>query len=246
MNVDALRKIGLSEGELKVYSTLLNSGAGSVNKVHEKTGIERRNIYDILNKLIERGLVTYIIENKKRLFQTTHPQKIIDYIEDKKSELEKTESEIMLDLPKLSKQFNLRVPEIYSEVYRGYEGIKAIWEDSLNFNAIYWIGAARYIPKALPAWFNNWNRKRIKLEIPIMNLLRDEMRSEIKEPWDLEQIKFLPKEFSGNPTVIGIHGPKLINYVYGEQPFGFMIQNNELSANYKRYFNYLWKHVAKK
>ncbi len=245
MAIEVLRKIGLSEGEIRVYSVLLNSGAGSVNKIHEKTGIERRNIYDILNKLIERGLVTYIIENKKRLFQVSNPKKIIDYIEEKKSDLDKTEDEIMKDLPGLSKQFDLRVPEIYSEIYRGYEGIKAIWEDSLNYDTIYWIGAGRYIPKAIPAWFNNWNRKRVKLGIRLMNLLRDEMRKEIKEPWELEKTRFLPKEFSGNPTVIGIHGPKVVNYIYGTQAFGFMIQSNELSANYKRYFKYLWDHVAK-
>ena len=60
----ALKKVGLSNGEIEIYEILLDSGLLPVGKVHEKSRIERRNIYDILNKLIERGLVTYIIENK--------------------------------------------------------------------------------------------------------------------------------------------------------------------------------------
>ena len=53
MTLEILRKIGLSEGEIKVYNALLDLGTSSLNQIHEKTGIERRNIYDILNKLIE-------------------------------------------------------------------------------------------------------------------------------------------------------------------------------------------------
>ena len=80
MKLDVLKKVGISEGEIKVYSALLDTGKSPVNIIHEKVGMERRNIYDILNKLIERGLVTYITENKRRLFQVSHPNKIIEYI----------------------------------------------------------------------------------------------------------------------------------------------------------------------
>ena len=67
MELEYLRKIGLTSGEIKVYSAVLEIGASSLNKIHEKTGIERRNIYDILNKLIEKGLVSYVIERGKAL-----------------------------------------------------------------------------------------------------------------------------------------------------------------------------------
>ena len=81
MSLELLRLVGLSDGEIKVYSALLDIGKAPVSRIHEKTGIERRNIYDILNKLIERGLITYVFENDKRFFQLSHPTKIIGYIE---------------------------------------------------------------------------------------------------------------------------------------------------------------------
>jgi sugar-specific transcriptional regulator TrmB len=69
-----------------VYSALISGGACRLNKIHELTGIERRNIYDILNKLIEKGFVSYINENGVRLFNVSVPEKIMDYITEKHGE----------------------------------------------------------------------------------------------------------------------------------------------------------------
>ena len=243
MALEILRKIGLSEGEIKVYSALLDLGISPLNKVHEKTGIERRNIYDILNKLIERGLITYSVENKKRVFQISHPNKIIGYIEEKKHNLDETEKEIIKEIPSLTEKFNFKRPLINAEIYRGNEGVKAVWEDMLNYKAVYWIGSGRYVPKMLPHFFANWNKRRIELKVKWYNLLRYELRREIK-PMPLEYVKFLPKEFSGNPTVIGVYGDKVVNFLFGDYFFAFLIENKDLAENYRLYHKYLWDNVA--
>jgi hypothetical protein len=172
------------------------------------------------------------------------PERIIDYIEFKKSDLEKTEDAVKTILPEISRQFKMKQPEIYSEVYRGFEGMRVIWDDMLNFDGVYWIGAGRYMPKKFPAYFANWNRRRIEKGIWIHNLMRQELKGEIKELFPLEELRFLPKEFSGTPTVIGIQGPKVVHMMLGETQFVFVIQNAELAENYLKYHKYLWDHVA--
>src|SRR3989344_1655982 len=117
MALDILRKIGLSDGEIKVYGALLDLGTAPLNHIHEKVGIERRNIYDILNKLIERGLVTYITENKRRSFKLAHPNKLLGYIEEKKGELERVKAEVQSELPELIQKFSFASPEINAEIY---------------------------------------------------------------------------------------------------------------------------------
>ncbi|MCK5630659.1 MAG: hypothetical protein KAI26_08615 [Nanoarchaeota archaeon] len=246
MSLEVLRKIGLSEGEIKIYSALVDLGMSPISKIHEKTGIERRNIYDILNKLIEKGMITYITENKKRFFQITHPNKVLGYIEEKKFRLDKTKEELAKEIPALIEKFNFKKQHINAEVFRGKEGIKAVWEDMLNYKITYWIGAGRYVPKNLPYFFNNWNRRRIKLKVEWRNLLRSELKTEVKEPMKLEQIRFLPKEFSGSPTVIAIFGNKVANMLLGENYFAFVIESDELAQNYRLYHKYLWDNVALK
>jgi len=243
MALEILRKIGLSDGEITVYTALLDLGISPINKIHERTGIERRNIYDILNKLIERGLVTYVKENKRRLFQISHPNKIIGYIEEKKHELDNTKEEIQKEIHSIMEKFNYKKPDINSEIYRGVEGVKSVWEDMLNYKKIYWIGSGRYVPKKLPIWFANWNNRRIKLKVKWFNLLRDELREGFK-PFELEYYKFLPKEFSVNPAAICIYGNKVVNLLLGEDFFAFVIENKEIAENYKNYHKYLWDNVA--
>jgi len=244
MTLEILRKVGLSEGELKIYEVLLDSGKSPISKIHEKTGIERRNIYDILNKLIERGLTTYVTENKKRFFQITHPNKILGYLEEKKHSLDEIKKEIQDDIPSLVKKFELRRLDIDAQIFRGPEGIKAIWEDMLNYKENYFIGSGRYVPKQMPFWFANWNKRRIKLKVKWFNIFRHELKKETTA-MPHEKIKFLPKEFSGNPTVIGIYGNKTVNYLLGKEFFAFVIESKELAEDYKRYHKYLWDNIAK-
>lgn len=244
MALEILRKIGLSDGEIKVYSALLDLGMSPINKIHEKTGIERRNIYDILNKLIEKGLASYILENKKRSFQIANPNKIAGYIEEKKRDLDIIEEEVEKEIPSMLQKFNLVKQEIGSEIYRGTNGVKAVWGDMLNYKEIYWIGSGRYIPKKHPVFFANWNKRRIKLKIKMFNIIRYELKKEVK-PFQLEYCRFLPREFSGNPTVIGVYGNKTVNFLLGEDFFAFVVESKELAENYKRYHKYLWDNVAK-
>ena len=73
--------------------------------------------------------------------------------------------------------------------------------------------------------------------------MRHEMRKEVKQ-MALEQIKFLPKEFSGNPTVICVYGNKTVNFLFGEDFFAFLIESKQIAENYKKYHKYLWDNMA--
>jgi len=244
MIANMLKNMGLSKGEILVYTKLLDLGKSPVNKIHEKIGIDRRNIYDILNKLIGKGLIAYSIDNKRKSFQVSHPKKIIGYLEEKKIKLDKTKKEAEKEMPEILKKYNLVRQNINTETYNSVEGIKAVWEDMLNYNEILWIGSGRYVPKKFPYFFPNWNRKRVKLKIKMFNLIRYELREKV-HPFKLELIKFLPKEFSVNPIVICIYGNKVVNFSFAKEFFAFVIENKEIAENYKEYHKYLWDKVAK-
>jgi len=243
MDLTKLKNIGLSEGQIKLYKALMELGNSPINKIHEKTGMERRNIYDILNKLIEKGLVIYTDENKRKTYNISHPKKIISYLEEKKDEITNTEEEIKEMIPEMVKRYESSKIEISSEVFRGAEGIKAVWEDMLNYEEIRWIGSGNYVPIKLPIFFTNWNKRRNKKRIDSFHLFRDEIRGNLIK--DVGHAKFLPKEFSGNPTVTAMYGNKVVQFLFGESLFAFVIESEELAENYKKYHKYLWK-TAKK
>lgn len=245
MNLEILRKIGLSEGEIKVYHALLEIGITSINSIHEKVGIDRRNIYDILNKLIERGLVSYSEESGKKVFKITNPNKIFSYIEEKKESLDTVKMEVSKIIPSMQEKFTSQKLELFSEIFKGAEGIKAVWEDMLNYKEIRWLGSGYYVPDKFPAFFKQWNKKRAEKKILTIHLFREDKRSIVSKKL-FPHARFLPEEFNGNPTVTVIFGNKVAQFLFGENLFAFVIESKELAENYKKYHKYLWDNVAKR
>ena len=59
----ALVNFGLSEKEAKVYLACLEIGDASANEISLKSDLPRTLVYDILERLIDSGLVSYAILN---------------------------------------------------------------------------------------------------------------------------------------------------------------------------------------
>jgi len=240
MDVELLSELGMSKGERKVYEAVLRTGVATINHIHEKTGIERRNIYDILNKLIEKGFVGYTIEHGKRTYKASDPSMILDEIRKKKETLSRLEAQ----LPEIKSIYESYKPKISAEIYRGREGIKAILEDSLNYKNIYFIGGTWFVPNVLKYYWPRYNKRRLEVGLNWHNLVRYEYRNDPLPEKKLMHVKILPKEFSGNPVVVYIYGNKVANVSWEKQEFSFVIENKEIAENYLRFHQYLWNKVA--
>lgn len=250
MELEYLKKIGLARGEIKVYSAVLEIGISTLNKIQEKTGIERRNIYDILNKLIKKGLVTYTIEKGKRTYQTTHPNRIIGYLQDQKKQIETTENEIKPHLPQLIKLFEQTKPEIRAEVFRGKEAIKSLLEEALNYKKNYWMGGNCGLDRFFPYWWKHYDERRIKKKVFWYDLADYDLYLSEYEKAKLfkeryYELRFLPKEMS-SPMVILIFGNKVAQILWGTQPFAFVLESKEISYSFMKYFNYFWRKSKRK
>lgn len=241
MLLNGLETLGLSQGEISVYSAVLNIGSSTINKIHEATGFERRAIYDILNKLIEKGLISYTLEKGKRTYQCTNPNKLMSETNKKIDALKEFEKEI----PDIRKLYESSKPKIRSEIYRGIEGLKAIFEDMLNYKENYFIGGGWYIVQELPFFWPHYNKKRIELGVKWFNLVRQEFQKKGVPKEKLIFVKYLPKELSGYPAVIFIYGDKIVNVLWDKEFYGFMTECKEIAENYKKYHKYLWDNVAK-
>ncbi|PIN79600.1 hypothetical protein COV16_03365, partial [Candidatus Woesearchaeota archaeon CG10_big_fil_rev_8_21_14_0_10_34_8] len=58
MYEETLMQIGLSLNEARVYESMLQLGEANVQTIAIKSKVHRRNVYDSLNKLIEKGLAS--------------------------------------------------------------------------------------------------------------------------------------------------------------------------------------------
>jgi len=242
MNKQLLKEIGLTDTEIKIYLSLLSLGTTSAGRIVEEIGIYRKNLYDALNKLIEKGLVTYVIENKIKYFQPKNPENLLRYLEEKRNIISEKEIELKKELPELKQKFTSLTPEIESEIYRGNEGIKTILKDCLNYKEILMIGATGDVENKLPYFWPQYNKKREKLKCKWKLLLVYEAKNKSITKSKYYEYKILPKILSGL-NVIYIYGEYVANILWLEKPLAFVIKHKTLADNYRKYFDYLWRKV---
>ncbi|MEK6890379.1 MAG: helix-turn-helix domain-containing protein [Nanoarchaeota archaeon] len=244
LKLENLKDIGLSDGQIAVYSAVLELGISTLNKIQEKTGIERRNIYDILNKLIEKGFITYTLEKGKRTYQCTHPNKILEEIKRKESNLKELESKI----PEMQSLFDISKPDVRAEVYRGFESMKSLLNETLDYPATYWMGGNSRVEKTnLKDWFKSWMKKRAEMKRKMYDLVSYGTFLEDLEPKDKNKHKkmyyeyrSLPKDFY-TPLIIIIFGDKVAQILWNKQPFAFVMESKEVKESFMKYFNHFWK-----
>lgn len=246
--LEQLKELGLSDGQVRVYTAVLELGIATLKKIQEKTGIERRNIYDILNKLIEHGLISYTIEKGKHTYQCTHPNKILDEIENK----EKVLSELKNQIPHVKDLFNLSKPEIRAEVYRGNEAIKSLLNEVVEHKESYWLGGNNFnqrkeVSESLVLWFQKWMKKRAEKKHMMYDLIQYGTILEGLHLNDFEKqkkaylkVQQLPKDLR-MPMVAVVFGNKVAQILWRQQSFAFVLESAEIKESFMKYFQYFWK-----
>ena len=125
MVIEKLQKIGLNLNEAKIYLTLLRLGSAQAGKISKESQINRTTTYDSLERLIEKGLVTFVIEANKKVFRPVAPERLLDQIKEK----EKTIEEI---LPELNSIFKESKEKEETYIYKGRKGMISILQDILK------------------------------------------------------------------------------------------------------------------
>lgn len=122
-----IKEAGLTDGEAKVYLALLKLGSSTSGPIIEKSGVANSIVYRILDSLIEKGLASYITIEKIRYFQAAEPQRILDYIEEKKEKLNKSKDIINKMIPALM-SIGSEKKESSVRLFKGFKGFQTAWE----------------------------------------------------------------------------------------------------------------------
>ena len=248
MDTSILKKIGLTDNEIKIYIALLSIGHSTAYEISKKTNIYRVHVYDKLEQLMGKGLVTYVYSGAKKYFQATYPQKIKQYLEDKKKDLELQEQAVLKLLPELQELINLPKEDTKVEVFKGKEGLKYILKDIIKIKKevfITGINDAKY-NEALSVFMKQYFRdlKRYNIREKIITLKKKGIFLFDKKTAPTTTYRFLEiKQF--NPTNTFIYGSKIVIVAWGVPITAIMIQNKEISETYRNHFEHLWK-IAQK
>ncbi len=231
----ALREFGLSEKEIGVYLALLPLGTVSLQRVVKKLEYPRTTVYNTINQLIEKGLVSKIEIKGVSNFTAADPEKLSKKLQEKKDLIDA----ILPDL----KELKANIKDISSvEIYEGFKGVYTLLTDVFaKKQQTYYFGGyagALEILKHIP---NHARMMRLEKKIPAKIVIAplDEEIFHDKQYQKLTKMRFLDsmKDF---PVMILLYGNNTAIHTVKGDLIGIIIRNKEVTQAMKIIFNMYW------
>jgi len=241
MDTSIMEDIGLTQAEIKVYLTLLKLGSSPAGPIVEKSGLQNSVVHRTLHRLIEKAIITYVMEGKKKYYQATNPKLIVDYIEDKKKRFESI-------LPQLLAQQQISRKKHEAAIFRGLRGIREILNQMIESGKEYYAyGGPQKSHDLLGDYtWKAFHKKRISRKIHAKLIFNYSLKwwGEKLNKKRLTEVRYTKKEFEQLTETI-ICGNRIAIIVYSDNPYGFLIEDQTVTDSYKKFFNILWKEAEK-
>lgn len=238
MDLNALKEIGLTDIETQIYYTLLLQHGCDAGTIIKKTNIHKATVYNVLQKLIEKGIASYIIIDNKRHYKAENPNIFLDILKNKEERIK----DIIPDLEKIMKTED---HEQEVNVFVGTSGIKTVLESILKElkqkGTYYDFGVSGLFKEIMGAYWYQW---QIKKKIQKINSYCIFNQNVIKNKELIKNYfgkkKYLPIEYNSFVDTI-IYKNNVILFIWnGRPPIAIKIKSNDVSEAYKNQFKVLW------
>lgn len=233
---EALKEWGLNEKETKVYLSALKLGQSKVNDIAKKSKILRETTYFVLNSLIDKGLISYVIKSKIKYFEAANPNKLISILKEK-------EEKINLAMEELTSFQKMQIEKPSIELYEGKEGLKTILDDIIQAKKPLYAYANYKIFDLLRFAFPRFVKQRIENKIPakIIQERTKQLEKRTKEfdKKELLELKFSKIIFKSNVFIYG--NKTAFISVIKDEPIGVLIQNKIITDTQRQVFEILWQ-----
>lgn len=239
MSDQRLEQLGLNDKEQRFYRAALELGSAPITSVAQRAGVTRTNGYDLLERLVARGMLTERDMAGVRHVVAEDPRVLID-------EWDRTRT--MLDdlVPELRSLYNGAQFKPRVHYHEGTEGIRRVlWSvlecQSKVIRGILSMSELLEVPGAeeMARFIAERARRGIKLEV-----LRSRTR-ETEPTWpssasELRELRYAPEGIDLGMTMF-LHDD-VVSYISSKtENYAFSIESRELATLNKGIFEVLWK-----
>lgn len=246
MDTSILKEAGLTDGEIKVYLALLELGSSTTGPIIDKSRIARSIIYQILEKLMQKGLVSVITKEKTKYFQAAEPNKILEYIDEREKQLEENKKRIEKLLPELLLKQKM-APKSETNMYFGYKGIRTAHEHlylKLKKEEEYcYLGVPAYQPDEQHLYWKRDHIRREKEQIKGRILFNRDTDPKILENrnsyWGVDS-RYMPEGIK-TPACFMTFKDTTIIILQSPTAIAVEIINQDIADSFQAYFEEFWK-----
>ncbi len=187
MDISIFEDIGLTKREINVYLALLEIGSTTITEIINKTGIPSSKIYEILKKLQNKGLVSYVKIKNKRHYQAADPKSILTFLDEKRTRIKET-------IPQLLAKQKLAKKKQSVEMF---EGKKAIFNQLRNLiqdakpKELYlaFTHAEEHKEKTIRLFYKNFIKRRLEKKLDIKLLANKKTKKLFQKLYSKQEFK---------------------------------------------------------
>lgn len=236
MEEEILESIGLSKRESIAYLALIELGASTIGPIVKKTDIPSSKIYEVLERLIEKGLVSYIIEKSQKHFQASDPEIILNRLEEKQEKLRKI-------IPQLKEKQRFSRDKQEVELYEGKQAIFSILrllveqakdgDEYLSFSL-----GKEHGDKEVSTFLDNLAQRRIEKKLKIRVLSNIKAKETIEKAYSPEILKKISNKYTNieYPQGMIVLNNNLIMLDWIERPTAIRITSGNIVKKYREFF----------
>lgn len=240
-----MEELGLTKGEIRVYLSLLSLGQTTTGPIITESKISSSKVYEILEKLMQKGLASFIIKNKTKYFQATSPSKLMDYLLTQEKKIGVQKQELNQHLPQLlAKYREHKIPQ-NAEIFLGGPAMKAmlleiVADGKKGEEYLFFGGTGRFWADVLKKVYIPFAKVRQQKSLKVRGIGLEKYRSLMK-PTPYTELRYI--SFPA-PANVAIFKDKTAIISWTESPVGVLITSQGIANQFREFFESVWK-VAK-
>lgn len=247
MDTTTLKHIGLTNGETKVYCALLKTGSITAGPLTDVSGVSRSKIYHVLERLIQKGLVSYIIKQKTRYYQAEEPAKLREYVDTKEKEFKQQRSVIDQLIPQLELLQRLGKTKSEAQIYTGFKGIQTVHEHMYTKlkrrEGFYYLGIPSFQEKTYNLYWQRDHKRRERAGLisrALFNKKTSRTILENRNSYKYSEARYMPLPIETPAWIMGYKEVTVIG-LQSNEGMAIEIINQKIADSFQEYFEALWK-----
>ena len=247
--IQKLEELGLTKGEAKVYLALLELGPSTKSSIVRKSRVSPSIVYEILERLMNKGLVSSVFIEKIRYFEANEPSFLLQLVKEEKRKAKKKEkiARSLIPLLKLKREVGKKFL-LLTKVYEGVKGFKAMLQevekDLKGREEWLAMGVTSYKRNQFNRLWVNWHKRvrpkyKVKARFIFCEKGTDYFKALKKTP--LSKVRYIPSKSSVCVTVVG---NKTLVMKYTDPPSFLLIKNEEMAKFLKDVFEIMWRNAV--
>lgn len=250
--ISFLKHLELTDGEAKLYITLLKSEPITIRELASKTGIKRTTAYLYIDQLVEKGLIIKLVKGTRKLISATEPKDNLHVLIEKKIQTAKTIKE---NFPEILETINVSLPQTNHienaeiKYLKGINAVRKIYEEAFNGKEIRAYVKVEDNPKLSSdniKLFTEALKKNKKLKmweiIYKSPAAREQSINSLAKSYNYFY-KFMPPDLKWSITSedILIYDGKVAIINYKDKVSSIILSSPDFYNNSKELFDFIWK-----